>query len=82
MKELYDLSEKLENELNQKDKELQGTNDSSIYLAGNLENRKIDVLAFTNSIKHVSKDPFLKNEIIKNYKNAAKKIIEEIRQIK
>ena len=82
MKELYDLSEQLENELSQKEKELQEKNDCSIYLVDNLENRKKDVLAFTDSIKHVSKDPFLKNEIIKNYSNEAKKIKEEIRQIK
>ena len=81
MKELIELSEQLKNELNKKEKELHERVNCDIYLKGHLENRRKDVQAFTDSIKNLTKDPFLKNEIIKNYTIDADRIIAEIRQI-
>lgn len=81
MKELTELSEQLTNELNKKEKELQEKVDCDIYLRGHLENRRNEVQAFADSIKDITKDPFLKNEVIKNYTTDADRIISEIRQI-
>lgn len=81
MKELIEFSERLKKELDKKEKELQEKVDCSGYLLGYLENRRRDVKAFKDSIKNVTKDPFLKNEVIENYAVKAKEIIGKIRQI-
>lgn len=82
MKELEKLAEELKKELYKKERELQSKDDCDKYSWGHLENRRRDVIAFTSSINDVAKDPFLKNEIIKNYIADARSLTEKIRQIK
>ena len=49
---------------------------------GHIQNRQKGIQSFSNSIKEVSKDPFLKKEIINNFTKEANRIIEEILKIK
>ncbi len=82
MKELLELIEVLNNELDKKEQELQARVDCDINLWSQLDNRRFDVENFANSINLVELDPFSKNKVIMNYKKDAQQIIKEIKQIK
>jgi|GEM_PF-4427152 nicotinamide mononucleotide adenylyltransferase len=82
MKELEELVNRLQEALNQKEKELSSKQDYNAYLKGHIQNKQLEIQSFSNSIKDVSKDPFLKKEIINNFTKEANRIIEEIQLIK
>ena len=81
MKELKELVNKLQEALEQKEKELSSKDEYSVYSKGYLQNRRNDIQKFSNFINEVSNDPFLKKEIIANFTNKANKIISEIEEI-
>ena len=82
MKELEELVNRLQEVLNQKGKEFSSKQGYNAYSMGHIQNRQKEIQSFSNSIKEVSKDPFLKKEIINNFTKEANRIIEEILKIK
>ena len=82
MKELEKLVNLMQDKKKKKEEQLSSQENYSAYTMGNLNNKRVEVKSYKNFIKEVSPDPSLKKEIIKNFTIEAKKIIEEINQIK
>ncbi|HVX28590.1 MAG TPA: hypothetical protein VHB70_19730 [Parafilimonas sp.] len=75
MKQLQEMVEELEKHLQTKKQNLHSLN---AYKLGQIRNIEIKLLAFSETIRKVSDDPTLKNQIISNFKETKKEIINEI----
>ncbi|MGA3015182.1 MAG: hypothetical protein ABSD71_14230 [Bacteroidales bacterium] len=81
MKELEALVIKLNETLNKKEKELSSQERYDAHTQGHLKNKKDEIIAFKNSIQNLSKDPYLRKQIIDNYTKVAIRIIKDIENI-
>lgn len=81
MKELELLVNRLQEVLEQKEKELSSQLDYNTYSMGHIQNRRLEIQSFSSSIKEVSNDPFLKGQIIENFTKEANRIMKEIQLI-
>lgn len=78
MKELEQLVNELRRSIDLKEKEIPINDTNKISL---IANRKMEISSFEFATKNASKDPTLKNIIIKNFREDANKILEEINKI-
>lgn len=81
MKELRKILEELAVLYKEKEKECNEKPNFNSYVQSELNNKKRKIEIFQTSIDKVSNDPFLKNEIINNFKRDAEQIKSEIGQI-
>lgn len=81
MKELDNMVQELKNYLDSKDLELKKDPNFNAHTQGHLQNRRRDIENFQLSYENCDFDPFLKNQIIDNFKNEANRIKLEIDKI-
>lgn len=81
MKELEILVDDLKNSLTTKELELRKNPNFNSHTEGSLLNRQRDIEGFQLASKSCDTNPFMKNQIIENFKNDAAKIKSEIDKI-
>ena len=82
MKELEILVKKMNDVLNEKEEELSSQEGFNQHSKDFISNKREQILSFSNGIKDLVKDPFLKKKIICDFTKDADRIINEIRMIK
>jgi hypothetical protein len=81
MKELDEMIVKIKRVLDAKVQEIESSVSVSSYVHSAVENRKLEVALFENSVQHVTTDPTQKSNIIANFEKDAVRIISEINKI-